>query len=62
MFQSIVQYFYFFVKLFKWLESKACRKYLFIKVHTGRYKENKYLMYAVLRSMLQQVILGVTTS
>ena len=57
--------FLFFIKLIKWLESKdepvkICSSTSSI---TGwPFKDNQYVMYAVLRSMLQQVVFSASNS
>ena len=64
MFSKYSTVFLFFVKLFKWLESKGksvsiCSISSSLQFPT---KENKYLMYAVLRSMLQQVVFSASSN
>lgn len=65
MFDAYNPVFLFFVKLFRWLESQGksvsiCA--ISSSITAWPYKENKYLMYAVLRSMLQQVVFSASNN
>ena len=65
MFLAYTPIFLFFVKLLKWIESKnktdsVCSISSSITQHPQI--ENKYIMYAVLRSMLQQVVFSASNS
>ena len=57
--------FLFFVKLIKWLESRnepvnICS--ISSSITSWPYKSNQYVMYAVLRSMLQQVVFSASNN
>lgn len=57
--------FLFFTKLIKWLESqgksvKLCA--ISSSITAWPYKSNEYIMYAVLRSMLQQVVFSASSN
>jgi len=57
--------FLFFIKLIKWLESKdepvkICS--ITSSITGWPFKDNQYVMYAVLRSMLQQVVFSASNS
>ena len=57
--------FLFFTKLIKWLEShgkgvKLCA--VSSSITAWPYKSNEYIMYAVLRSMLQQVVFSASSN
>jgi len=65
MFNAYNPIFLFFVKLFRWLESQGksvsiCA--ISSSITAWPHKENKYLMYAVLRSMLQQVVFSASSN
>lgn len=65
MFSKYSTVFLFFVKLFKWLESQGksvsiCS--ISSSITAWPHKENKYLMYAVLRSMLQQAVFSASSN
>lgn len=65
MFSKYSPVFLFFVKLFKWLESKGksvsvCS--ISSSITAWPHKENKYVMYAVMRSMLQQVVFSASSN
>ena len=57
--------FLFFVKLLKWIESKGKTKSICgisSSITKHPHIENKYVMYAVLRSMLQQVVFSASNN
>lgn len=65
MFSKYSSIFLFFVKLFKWLESNGkavsvCS--ISSSITAWPHKENKYVMYAVMRSMLQQVVFSASSN
>lgn len=65
MFTQYSPVFLFFVKLIKWLESRdepvtICS--ITSSVTAWPFKSNEYIMYAVLRSMLQQVVFSASNS